>query len=174
MMSGIEIKERKPTPRMEYPLSLVSFASPGDDEALRMFLHQMRDELGVVDDEVLDEVVRDLTQHSGGAALIVRGDDGDDRIKASLGLKMAQMTLSRKHVLSMIWFGVLPEFRRSTGHAKSLLLAARELADKLGRPLIKEWIDPNQSNIPQAKLIARHIPMAGSLYIYTPAEATAA
>lgn len=120
--------------RQPRPLSSVSHAGPADAEDLFRFLLGLRTQIGDgnVDDDVLADTVWKFATWQRGTAMIVRGDRG---IEASIGVKVEPMPLSHECFLRSIWLVVAPEARLS-GHAKSLVVAARELSARLDRSLV--------------------------------------
>lgn len=155
------------------PLSPVEYARPVDLDDLVWFLRSVRDEIegGRVDDDLMVALATDLVRCKGGVALIVRGQYG---VEASLGLRFDRPELSRADHLRSVWNVVAPEARQSTGHARSLLLHARNFADSMRLPLImEEYTDDLASG--KAKLVARHLKTAGAVFLHEPgtAEATA-
>lgn len=150
------------------PLSPVAGALPEDLENLVWFLHQMRDEIadGQAEEEVLIALARRLVDRREGVALIVRGDD---KIEASLGLVFQHPLLRSARYLHVAWHCVLPECRATTGHAKSLLARAKEIADDLRRPLLLEEFNPDPES-GKVKLARRHLTPVGQLFVHRPAE----
>lgn len=154
-----------PEKKAPRPLSPVSYAGPDDLEPLLIFLQRLRGELegGRAEEDLVIELARDLVERRGGIVLVVRGLT---EIEASMGLLAMRSIFSRSFFFRAVWNVVTPE-ARSTGHARSLLLEARRFADSVGRML---WIDemtPNPES-GKAKLIGRHLPQAGAMFIYDP------
>lgn len=155
-----------PAQKQPRPLSPVVYATPADLDDLVWFLHEMRSEIegGLAEEDMMVAVASALVRKAGGGvALIVRGDKG---IEASMGLAFEKPLLSRKPRLRVVWNCVLPEYR-VTGHAKSLLIRARELADSLGRQLLLEEFSPDPEN-GKVKLAGRHMTNAGQMFLYSP------
>jgi len=131
----------RPLPK---PLSHVEIAEAGDFQDLVRFLQKMRDELVCDDDDLLIAMTAALVSKSGGMSLIVRGQKAA-AIEASMGLRFARTApLSRAYQIQCVWNLVLPEYRNKTGHARSLLMKAKEIAGQLGVPLYVEetWGSP--------------------------------
>jgi GNAT superfamily N-acetyltransferase len=144
----------------------VGFAAINDYDDLLRFLFEVKDEVdeGRAEEDLIAALVKDFTHRVGGIALIIRGDSG---IEASLGIKIERPMLSRSHYLRSVWNVVLPE-ARLTGHARSLLIAARQFADEIGRPiLLEEWTP--QIDAPKARLVSRHFKTAGAIFRHLPA-----
>lgn len=156
---------RGPAQKPPRPLSPVTYAGPGDLDALLAFLASVRDEIegGKVEGDLIADLADALTHRRQGVAFIVRGPDG---IEASLGLYAARPLFSRAHFLKAIWHVVAPE-ARMTGHAKSLLIEGRKFADSLGRPLLIEEMTPDVTT-GKAALIGRHLQQAGTVFRYAP------
>ena len=162
--------QKGPPQKPPRPLSPVDTAGPSDLEDLIWFLHDMRTEIadGEVDEEVVVALARTLIERDGGVALIVRGKD---KIEASLGLKFEQPLLRRRPQLRVVWNCVSPESRTTTGHAKSLLLRARDIANGLRCTLTVEEFGPDlnpERATGKAKLIARHMTPVGYLFRHVP------
>jgi hypothetical protein len=126
----------------------------------------MREEIadGHADEAVLVALAGALVKREGGTALIIRGKT---KIEASIGLKLETPLLSKQNRLRVIWNCVLPE-ARVTGHAKSLLIRSRELADSIGRDLVLEEITPDLES-GKVKLASRHLVPSGRVFVYSPA-----
>ena len=162
---GIIKLVKGPSQRPPRPLSPVAVAGIADRDGLIAFLQEMREEVGRPDDAAIERVAAGLAGRNGGIALVVRGEDG--RIEGSMGIEMSVGGLSRACRLRTIWFAVLPQARLS-GHARSLLLAARRFADGVGRPLLIEEMAAQPEN-PKQRLFARHFPEIGVIYLHQPA-----
>lgn len=161
------IEYRKgPSQKAPRPLSLVDVAALPDLDDLVVFLHEMLAEIdgGKADETVLVKLADALVRREGGTALIVRGKT---RIEASIGLKLETPLLSAQHRLRVAWNCVLPE-ARVTGHAKSLLIRAREVADSLGREIVLEESSPDMES-GKVKLARRHLSPSGTVFLYSPA-----
>lgn len=156
---------RGPAQKPARPFSTVDVAVLADLDDLVWFLHEMRDEIdgGKADESVLVKLADALVRRDGGAVLIVRGRT---KIEASMGLKLETPLLSNYHRLRVAWNCVLPE-ARVTGHAKSLLVRARELADSIGRQILLEEFTPDPEN-GKVKLAGRHMVASGQLFLYSP------
>lgn len=159
---------RGPAQKAPRPLSEVAHADPRDLENLVWFLHYMRGEIadGCADEEVLVELATTMVRGHSGTALIVRGND---KIEASLGLIIEKPLLRSSKSLRVAWNCVLPECR-VTGHAKSLIARAKEIADNLHRPLLLEEFSPDPES-GKAKLARRHLQPLGQLFVHHPVEA---
>lgn len=157
-----------PAQKLPRPLSPVLYATPADLDDLVWFLHNMRDEIegGAAEEEALIAIASAYVRKAGGVALIVRGDKG---IEASMGLMIEQPPLSSRKRLRPLWNCVLPE-ARITGHAKSLMLRAREIADSLKRDILLVEFTPDQEN-GKVKLAGRHMIPAGHVFRYSPETA---
>ncbi len=156
---------RGPAQKAPRPLSPVAHASRRDLEDLIWFLHSMKDEIadGGADEAVLVELARSMVRGDGGTALIVRGDK---IIEASLGLIIEKPLLRHAKSLRVAWNCVLPECR-VTGHAKSLIARAKEIADSLRRPLLLEEFSPDPES-GKVKLAKRHLKPMGQLFVHVP------
>lgn len=166
-MSGKHYRADKgPPQKPPRPLSEVAYAGPGDLDDLIWFLRSVRDEIGDgrVEDTIMVQLAHDLTSRIDGIALIVRGTLG---VEASLGIRFQRPLLLSTHDLRVVWNVVTPELRRSTGHAKSLLIAARSLADRMGRRLLFEEFTPDPA-AGKMRLLARHLQPAGAVFLYAP------
>lgn len=155
-----------PPQKAPRPMSQVDHAGARDLEDLIWFLHDMKDEIadGHADPEELVALASMLVRGAYGTALIVRGND---RIEASLGLVVEKPLLRREPNLRVAWHCVLPECRATTGHAKSLLARAKEIADDLKRQMILEEFNPDPES-GKVKLAKRHFKPAGQLFVHTP------
>lgn len=158
---------RGPAQKAPRPLSPVVTAGELDLTDMIWFLHQMRDEIegGRAEEEVMVAWAGAMARKVGGVALIVRGANG---IEASMGLAIETPPLSRRKRLRVLWNCVLPE-ARVTGHAKSLMLRAREMADSLQCDILLYEATPDPEN-GKVKLATRHMEKAGHVFLYSPAE----
>ena len=148
------------------PLSEVRYAGPEDLEDLLRFLDVMRDEIdgGRVDDsDLLADTAHDLVNRLRGVVIIAPGPVG---VEGSLGLVAERPRFSRTHYLRAVWF-VVGRIYRSSGHAKSLLLKAREFSDQVGRPLLIEECNLDMVS-PKIILLARHVRPSGTLFRHIP------
>lgn len=159
--------QKGPPQKPPRPLSPVDHAGPRDLENLIWFLREMRSEIddGAAEIEVLVELAMSMVRGYGSTALIVRGED---KIEASLGLIFDKPLLRRANNLRVAWNCVLPECR-VTGHAKSLIARAKEIADNLHRPLVLAEFSPDPES-GKAKLARRHLQPFGQLFVHRPAE----
>ena len=157
--------QKGPPQKPPRPLSAVEHADPRDLENLVWFLHQMREEIadGNADEAVLVELATSMVKGRSGTALIVRGDG---KIEGSLGLIFEKPLLRNSNNLRVAWNCVLPECR-VTGHAKSLIARAKEIADHLNRPLLLEEFSPDPES-GKAKLARRHMKPAGQMFVHMP------
>lgn len=154
-----------PDQKAPRPMSPVVSATPRDLDDLMLFLRTMQDEIegGAAEDEALVALASALVRQAGGVALIVRGENA---IEASMGLAVETPFLSRRKRLRVLWNCVLPE-ARVTGHAKSLMVRAREMADSLQcNILLEEFIIDRENG--KVKLAGRHMSPAGHLFLYSP------
>ena len=163
--------QKGPATRPPRPLSEVTYAGPDDYEPLLLFLNDMHDEIdgGRVELDLLADLALDLTHRIGGVVFVVRGPMG---IEASLGLRAEHSLFSRTHYLRSTWLVVSQE-ARATGHAKSLLIKGRELADSMGRSLLIEELAPDMSS-GKVKLVGRHLQQAGAIFRHSPKAASVA
>jgi hypothetical protein len=146
------------------PISEVSVAGLRDHDDLMRFLDQVRDELIVDDADLLSEIAAALVSRNNGVAFIVRGQS--DPIEASLGLILTRMSpLSRRYQLLSAWNLVLPEHRRRSGHAKSLLIAAKAFAERMGMPIFFE--EAGTPDSPKGKLCSRHLSLVRVVFSTT-------
>lgn len=138
-------------PGLPEPISVVEIATPDDGDALVLFLTQIQDELsgGRGDIEIACAYARAFAMRTGGAALVVRGHDHDRHIEASIGLLFYREPLERRYHIRSIWNNVIPAARRS-GHAKSLLIAAKQFADGLHLDI---FVREDAPDLKAAKLI---------------------
>ena len=159
---------RGPAQKAPRPLSTVVSATPADLDDLVWFLHAMRDEIegGAAEEEVLVALASALVRKAGGVALIVRGEKV---IEASMGLAVETPILSRRKRLRVLWNCVLPE-ARVTGHAKSLMIRAREMADSLKCDILLHEVTPDPEN-GKVKLAGRHMKANGHVFLYSPETA---
>jgi hypothetical protein len=162
---------RGPATKPPRPLSPVAYAQPPDLEDLVWFLRSVRDEIdgGRVEDDMMVALVERLVRREGGVAMIVRGQYG---VEASLGVRFDHPELSRAHYLRAVWNVVAPEARKSTGHARSMLLHARAFADSIGLPLLIEEYSPDLE-AGKLRLIGRHMKTAGAVFLHEPQPAEA-
>jgi hypothetical protein len=166
----------------ERPLSRVMFAKPDDLPDLLRFLRLMHNEIedGQVDEDTLSDVAEDLSKSKGGWALIIRGRQlGTEGVEASMGIHFYRPPLAQRYRLICIWNLVAPPVR-DTGHAKSLLIAARALADTLHCPL---WaVEPGDAHIGEVlkhsnqmigtsrnRLFSRHLSQTAVVFVHKPA-----
>lgn len=129
------------------PLSPVLIAQPQDLDGLINFLWKMRDELECDDAGLLIGMAYDLVHRTGGVAFIIKAP----KIEASLGLRIERTTpLSRHYLLRSVWNLVHPE-RRDTGYARSLMVTAKDFAERLGHPILFEEVVPSRMSAPRPK-----------------------
>jgi hypothetical protein len=164
-------------PILPMPLSEVHIATREDGLALIRFLMEIKDEIsdGNAEEDLLFALAGDLVSRVGGIALVIRGRRDPKKIEASLGLVFSRPALRRAYYLWAPWNNVLPEARKTTGHGKSLLIAAQRFADNVRCPLrIEQWTegpDPalaKASQTPKIRLCGRHLPARGAIFAYSP------
>lgn len=155
-----------PAQRAPRPFSEVRIALSHDTEDLVWFLRSVMDEIdgGRAEEDLVVRMACDLAGRDGGVALIVRGALG---IEASLGIAFLRPALSHNYYLRAVWNVVAPEARAATGHAKSLLVAARVFADNMRRPLFIEEFAPTIDS-PKVRLCGRHLTPAGAVFVHLP------
>jgi hypothetical protein len=159
------------------PFSEVAVAAPKDFPELVYFLLSVRDEIddGEVEDDLLVSLADTLTRQDYGICFIVRGPLG---IEGSVGILFERPRLARPYHLRALWNVVAPAARNTTGHAKSLLLAATGFADSLGRKLLLDAcqpphrvkLDKDLEQSPKIRLCSRYFDTAGRIFAYLPRE----
>ena len=164
------LRPRPPAPpgQPARPFSHVETADPGDLDQLIWFLQSVRDEIdgGRAEEDLLLSLASQMVRRDGGVAFIVRSPLGRG-IEASMGVVFERPILSRNYYLRSVWNVVAPEARHTTGHAKSLLVAANKFADGIGRRIyIRE--DAAQFDAPKLRLCGRHLRPAAALFMHEP------
>jgi hypothetical protein len=159
------------------PLSEVTPATPGDFRELVYFLLSVRDEIddGEIEEDLLVSLAHALTRREYGVCFIVRGPTG---IEGSLGILFERPRLARAYRLRSVWNVVIPAARNTTGHAKSLLTAATEFSDGIGRKLLLDTcqpphrikLDKDLEQSPKARLCSRYMDTAGRIFAYLPRD----
>jgi hypothetical protein len=159
------------------PLSEIKTATQADFAELVYFLLSVRDEIddGEVEEDLLVNLADSLSRREFGICFIVRGPTG---IEGSVGILFERPRLARTYRLRSVWNVVLPAARNTTGHAKSLLTAATEFADGLGRKLLLDAcqppyrikLDKDLEQSPKIRLCSRYLDTAGRIFAYYPRE----
>ncbi len=168
-----------PTPSLIPPrrFSEVKPAAPEDFPELVYFLLSVCDEIddGEIEEDLLVSLADALTKREYGICFIVRGPLG---IEGSVGILFERPRLARSYRLRSVWNVVAPAARNTTGHAKSLLTAATEFADGVGRKLLLDACQPPEriklnkdlEVSPKVRLCSRHMYIAGRIFAYLPRE----
>jgi DNA-binding MarR family transcriptional regulator len=160
------------------PLENVEVAAEADYDGLMVFLSEVRTEIGdgcAVDGLLLGDLARSLTRRDGGIVFVIKGQRG---IEGSLGIQFARPWYTRQFRLQSVWNVVLPEFRGTTAHARSLLIEAQKFADRLGRALVLEeltqrLLETKAIDDPKLRLCGRNLRPAGMIFAHLPATTAA-
>lgn len=152
----------KPTPR---PLG-VRIANKVDEGAVfdLLMLLAAENALAPVNDEKVRAMIRRSTDRQGGVIGIIDAPDGG--IAASVSLIMAQWWYSEAWHYEEVWSFVHPDHRRGAGnYAQRLIQFARWWGEQIGMPVLMGVLSTHRT-IGKVRLYARHIPLAGALYLW--------
>lgn len=158
--------DQQTTPKAKSEDRVVRLAHAGDEEALMVLCRLLHQENGAfpMDEDRVREILHSAFQRQGGMIGVVDSEDGTS-LDGCIVLTLQQMWYSNEWYLGELFLFVHPERRRG-GPAARLIRFGKEMATKLGLPLVIGVLS-NQRTEEKVRMYQRELgPPAGAFFMY--------